>query len=157
MTMTPDSAQGRISAMMQRKANRDKLLLLHLVAEYIFGTHYIGGKTGEAITLEAIADLQHELDALKMQLPFLMDIKAGSSSDLKASSIYEDVYSNLCEMSEPHILPAEHGGSSITRDSLCNSIVDNYSALLDFWLATKDETTFELGDHLVIGTEKEDE
>lgn len=155
MTMTPATAQGRISAMMQRKSNADKLVLLHMVAQYIFGTNFISGKDGESITLEAVNDLMHELDALKLQLPFLMDIKAGSSADMKASSIYEDVYSNLCEMTEPHVLPQPHGGSSITRDSLCHSIVDNFSALLDFWLAVKDEVSFELGDHMVIGTDRE--
>lgn len=142
---------GRIEAMMGRRENRDKLEMLYMVAQYIFGSNFIGGKTGEAITVEAVRDQAHELDALKRQLPFLMNIKAGSSSDQKASSIYEDVYDQLVEMTDPHVMPETHGGTSINKNSLCCSIVDNYSALVDYWLATRNEVDFELGDTFVEG------
>lgn len=151
MTMTPATAQGRIGAMMIRKENQGKLELLHLAATYIFGANYFSGTDGEQITLESVKDLIHELDALKRQLPFLMNIKAGSSSDMKASSIYEDVYDQLCEKTNPHVHPEPHGGASIGKHSLCHCIVDNYESLVDYWLATKDQTTFELGDTFVDG------
>lgn len=152
-SMTPDTAYGRISSMMMRADNRDKLSMLHEVAEYIFGTNFVAGKTGEQITLETINDQAHEIDALKLQLPFLMNIKAGSCDDDKASSIYEDVYSQLCEKIDPHVKPTGHGGSSINNDSLCHSVVDSFDALLEFWLANKDNPNlnFKLGDTFVDG------
>lgn len=149
--MTPHTAQYCIRAMMARPENEAKLLLLHTVATYIFGTNFIGSKEGEGITLEAVDSLQKELAAIKRQLPFLkMDVKAGASSDMKASSFYEDVYDQLCELCTPHVVELANGCTTISKDSLCGSVVDNLSALIDFWLATKDETKFELGDHMVI-------
>jgi hypothetical protein len=156
--MTPHSAQGRIRAMMARPENEAKLVLLHTVAAYIFGTNFIGSKDGEGITLEAFDSLQKELNALKRQLPFLkMDVKAGASADMKASSHYEDVYDQLCELCTPHVVELANGCTTISKDSLCGSVVDNLSALIDYWLATKDETKFELGDHMIVGVHSEKE
>lgn len=149
--MNNSTFHGRIESMMGRRENRDKLEMLHMVATYIFGSNFIGGKTGAEVTAEAIHDQAHELEALKSQLPFLMNIKAGSSSDQKASSIYEDVYDQLVEMTDPHVQPESHGGTSINKNSLCCSIVDNYSALLEYWLATRNDVDFELGDTFVEG------
>lgn len=78
-----------------------------------------------------------ELGALKRQLPFLMDIKAGSSADQKASSIYEDVYDQLVDLTEPHIKENSVAGSEVGKDGLSRSIVDNYSFLINNWLENK--------------------
>ena len=154
---TPPVTHGLIQAMMLQPANRDKLELLQAAAEYIFGNDHVQGTTGEQIVLEVIRDQAHELDALKRQLPFLMNVKAGSSADHKASLIYEDIYDQLVDVTEPHVMATNHGGTSINKNSLCHSIVDNYGALVDYWLATKDTTIFELGDSLVESPPAHDE
>uniref|UniRef100_A0AB39CE88 Uncharacterized protein n=1 Tax=Pseudomonas phage HRDY3 TaxID=3236930 RepID=A0AB39CE88_9VIRU len=140
-----DTARGRIGSFMQMKTFRSKMGLLLLVAEYLNDANFIKGESGEAVTLESVADLQHELEALKRQLPFLMDLKAGSSADSKASSMYEDVYDQLCEKFDPHIFPDQHG-SYIGPHTLCNSVVENVEALIQFWIKNRDDAKFPLGE-----------
>jgi hypothetical protein len=140
-----DTARGRLGAFMQMAAFRPKMPLLLLVAEYLNDTHFLKDHEGQQITLAAVNDLRHELEALKKQLPFLMDIKAGSTSDSKASSMYEDVYDQLCEKFDPHIFPDQHG-SYIGATTLCNSVVDNVDALIQFWIKNRDDAKHPLGE-----------
>lgn len=129
--------QENIVAMMSDPANSHKLELLQSAAEFIFGNNYIEDASGEKVVLDVIRDQALELGALKRQLPFLMDIKAGSSSDQKASSIYEDVYDQLVDLTEPHVQESSIAGSTVGENSLCRSIVDNYSFLISHWLKGK--------------------
>lgn len=127
----------QISAMLLDPANSHKLELLNSVAQFIFGNDYVEDVNGEKVVLDVIRDQAREIGALKRQLPFLMNIKAGSSADQKASSIYEDVYDQLVDLTEPHIKEISVTGSEIGKDGLSRSIVENYSFLISNWLENK--------------------
>jgi len=132
-----DTSRGRIGSIMHHPDFRDKMPLFLLVAEYLLDAHAVAGKNGAAITSEAVHDLQRELDTLKKQLPFLMDVKVGASADSRASNHYEDVYDQLVELFDPHIFPDQHG-SYIGARTLCCSVVENTTALVQFWLNNRD-------------------
>jgi len=138
-----DSAQGRVRAFMQSAKFREKLPALMAVAEFLDTATFIKDG-GEEITVQALHELRQQITAYKTQLPFLMNIKPGTSSDCTASSIFEDVYNSQCDLFDPHIIHHQMG-SRIQPDSLCNSVVENTEALLKFWLANRDTAKYPLG------------
>lgn len=144
-TVSFDTARGRIGALMQMASFRPKMEALLAVAEFLQDTNIFMDGTGEEIVAHAFSDLRRELEELKKQLPFLMDLKVGSSSDSKASSLYEDVYSQLVDFMEPHVYPDQHG-SYIGANTLCHSVSQNVEALIKFWLQNKDTAKFPLGE-----------
>nr|DAF93622.1 MAG TPA: hypothetical protein [Myoviridae sp. ctshb19] len=139
-----DTAQGKVRAIMQSAKFRKKLPALLAVAEFLDTAEFIKDN-GEEITVQALHELRQQIEAYKLQLPFLMNLKPGTSADCTASSLYEDVYNAQCEIFGPHVL-AQQLGSRIQPDSLCNSVVENTEALLKFWLANRDTAKHPLGE-----------
>ena len=59
-------------------------------------------------------------------------------------NFYEDVYEELQYLINPHIVPLNHGGCSVSRHSLIPSVIESFEYLLEFWLANRDKEDIDL-------------
>lgn len=53
------------------------------------------------------------------------------------AALYEDVYEQLCELIDPHIISDTDGTSACSKNSLCASVVESTQYLLEFWLLNR--------------------